>query len=52
MDKDRFEKEDVKIINRVEQGYAQIAAADPQHIHVLTPTGGLKRCLSRSASIL
>ena len=36
--KDRFEKEDVEFFNRVEEGYTQIAAADPKHVHVLDAT--------------
>jgi thymidylate kinase len=40
MGKDRFEKEDVEFFTRVEQGYAQIAAADPQHVHVIDATRG------------
>jgi dTMP kinase len=46
MGKDRFEKEDVEFFARVEQGYAQIAAADPQHVHVIDATKGPQEVFS------
>ncbi len=37
-DMDRFEKEEAAFFQRVEEGYSHIAAADPQHVHVIDAT--------------